>query len=736
MRVSSRKKLLLIIGISCLPCTTFGMEPETLEEDRDENTVTSKLINPQAQLSLPSSEPNNAAASTKASLPFTKQNLSFKYKFNNFFKSNETQLNEKILLFDNNIKSTFKQMKEYATAKKPSEYIETLRLNFCLHMDKRKIIDNDGQEKKFNTNTKELIDALNNLKSTESLLDQLWSPCPVSLTLTTANHLHKIGEKALKLITFSAYFLFEITKHCTSTEEENEEEFGHKIAIEKTTVQPSKMSEKLLDSLCVCYPELSKRLPTKNEYLYYSAKYLTLKGHYTEAWPFLFKCTKLQEHMNGNFTEEIKWTKQLRSGYLSEGMKKNNHKPLDAAEYYLEIAKVTEKINIIKNNTCEESDFEAGSYYLKSAECFYQHNPEQAFKTIKGWDLNILYPLAYVASEHLQGSSQNEDALKAIRTCSLQLLNEAADRNESDAQFSLGKIYEEGLGVLVNRDDAFKWYSLANEQDHKEAAEGMKRTQPIANTQKDEPEEKDEKLYQWSLVYDMLSDPDTAFQCGLMYFLGKNFPQSFERAVICFFKAAEFGHIDALFNLGKIYEIGISGHVPRDDKKAATYYLSAAGLGHVNAQYTIALMYEEGRGVPKNTGQAVIWFKKSADNKNIDAQVKLFFLSNVLPDHQKALDLCLEQAENADLRDPNAQYRLGLILQSIGDEKSLVRAAKHYYEAAKQGHPLAQYSLGLIFERIGNQKFLNKAIIVYRLAAKQGHLGAQIRLKELIGKGS
>ena len=40
----------------------------------------------------------------------------------------------------------------------------------------------------------------------------------------------------------------------------------------------------------------------------------------------------------------------------------------------------------------------------------------------------------------------------------------SAEQGNLDAQYQLGRMYDSGLGVSINKKEAFKWYSLSAEQ--------------------------------------------------------------------------------------------------------------------------------------------------------------------------------------------------------------------------------------------------------------------------------
>lgn len=52
--------------------------------------------------------------------------------------------------------------------------------------------------------------------------------------------------------------------------------------------------------------------------------------------------------------------------------------------------------------------------------------------------------------------------------------------------------------------------------------------------------------------------------------------------------------------------------VPEDDVKAVRLYMKAANMGDAYAMNHLGYVYSHGKGVPKNMGKAVFWWKKAA----------------------------------------------------------------------------------------------------------------------------
>jgi TPR repeat protein len=86
----------------------------------------------------------------------------------------------------------------------------------------------------------------------------------------------------------------------------------------------------------------------------------------------------------------------------------------------------------------------------------------------------------------------------------------------------------------------------------------------------------------------------------------------------------EPGHVHAQCNLGCCYEHG--NGVPRDMGQAVVWYRKAAEQGHSGAQYNLSACYTSGEGVPRDMVQAVGWLRKAAEQGPAVAQEVLLGL--------------------------------------------------------------------------------------------------------------
>ena len=156
-----------------------------------------------------------------------------------------------------------------------------------------------------------------------------------------------------------------------------------------------------------------------------------------------------------------------------------------------------------------------------------------------------------------------------------------AQQGYTDAQESLGFMYDFGLGVRKDDSEAIKWYSLAGEQGHAEAQSRL----------------------------------------GFKYLHGQGVPQNALEAERWYRLAAENGNIFALFWLGNIYYEGLG--VEQDYSKAALWYRQAAEGDLPSGQSMLGFMYFHGQGVQQSYVEAVRLYRSAAEQGDDVAQLRL-----------------------------------------------------------------------------------------------------------------
>jgi len=117
-----------------------------------------------------------------------------------------------------------------------------------------------------------------------------------------------------------------------------------------------------------------------------------------------------------------------------------------------------------------------------------------------------------------------------------------AEQGNAGAQFNLGFMYENGLGVPQDDKEAVNWYRKSAEQGY----------------------------------------ADAQYNLGNMYRQGLGVPQDDKEAVNWYRKSAEQGNANAQYNLGLMYQGGLGAL--QDDVYAHMWFNIAASNGHDDAR--------------------------------------------------------------------------------------------------------------------------------------------------------
>lgn len=246
------------------------------------------------------------------------------------------------------------------------------------------------------------------------------------------------------------------------------------------------------------------------------------------------------------------------------------------------------------------------------------------------------------------------------------------------------------------------------------------------------------------------------FKAGMLSFKAEDYKPALKQFIV----AAEKGHADAEYMLGKCYFFGF-GVIP-DKTEAFEYFRKAAEKKKANAQYMLGVCYESGIGIDRDEAEsgrlyqlAVKSFQKSAEKGDAEAQLLLGqcyeFGKGTEEDIVTAYKLYSKAADggNVDAKkimrsvntgkdmlqdalqgNAKAQYMLGNIYQrGEGVLKDDSTAVKWYRKAAEQGNHEAQYMLGNNYQRgKGVIKDDSTAALWYLKAADQGNREAQYSL--------
>ncbi|KAA0972729.1 sel1 repeat family protein [Aureimonas fodinaquatilis] len=166
------------------------------------------------------------------------------------------------------------------------------------------------------------------------------------------------------------------------------------------------------------------------------------------------------------------------------------------------------------------------------------------------------------------------------------------------------------------------------------------------------------------------------------------------------------------------------------------YYLAAfeiaeplAHMGDAAAQSLIAEMYLRGTGVAQNQGEAVRWYRTSAEAGRPDAQFRYALMlvggEGVEKDVAQATEL---MRKAADAGNPLAAYNYGQMLIQSSPTGGFANAFNYFQSAANDGVPDAQYALAQLYANGRGTTARDDVAARFWLqeAAVQGHDTAQI----------
>jgi len=147
----------------------------------------------------------------------------------------------------------------------------------------------------------------------------------------------------------------------------------------------------------------------------------------------------------------------------------------------------------------------------------------------------------------------------------------AAELGLADAQYNLGKMYRNGLGVNQNDEQALSWYLKSAKQ----------------------------------------GDASAQYILGIMHSQGEGTDQDKQQARLWAQKAANQGFSEAQYFLGTMYD-SQGQDVIQDDKQAFLWYQKAAKQGHVFALFNLGNMYYAGQEVEQDFIMAQMFWRVAA----------------------------------------------------------------------------------------------------------------------------
>lgn len=298
----------------------------------------------------------------------------------------------------------------------------------------------------------------------------------------------------------------------------------------------------------------------------------------------------VEETYNYKITYEIDkedegWNYRLIDMYSHTGDMEKDYKL--AFNYYLDNAEQGDseiKCNLgimYKIGKGTKRDFQKALYWFTKAS-------EEGYEKAK-YQIGNMYEYGEgVKQNYLKALDYYIEVGKPISKNTIDKYKEIAENGDSELQYKLGYMYENGIGVPKNSKSAFYWYENA-------ANNGIR---------------------------------DANNKLAWFYYCGKSVTKNIDKAIDLFSKHAEIGDASTQCLLANIYE-----YDECDYENALKWYEKASAKGDCHATHNLALLYFEGEGTEKNPEKAFELLKKAAEQGNEDS---LEVLENLKKDYEKS----------------------------------------------------------------------------------------------------
>ena len=302
----------------------------------------------------------------------------------------------------------------------------------------------------------------------------------------------------------------------------------------------------------------------------------------------------------------------------------------------------------------------------------------------------------------------------------------SAEKNFPLALHELGHIYDNGLGVEQDIDEAINWYEKAITEGRVVYSYhnlgmiyqyGSKNIEVNVDKAIELYKEAANQNYLGSIqnlgiIYHQIKDYDKALKwlnkaadLGLpqanyvlmeMYLNGDGVKQDFGEGIRLAKLAADSGYYLAQHNLGRFYHFGLVG-LEKDYKAARKWYKLAANQGFSNSQVNLGILYDDGLGVEVDDKEAIRFFKLAFDQQNATAAYRLGLMHEFGEGTPQNYELANEYYDYAIQDDhPEALYRIAMLWKKMGINQGKPQTLALYL-AAQLKQIDAMFELGMIY---------------------------------------
>lgn len=190
-----------------------------------------------------------------------------------------------------------------------------------------------------------------------------------------------------------------------------------------------------------------------------------------------------------------------------------------------------------------------------------------------------------------------------------------------------------------------------------------------------------------------LGGTDGMVSLGDSYRSGDGVPQSYDKALSWYRKAADAGSAAGMDRIGYFYETGKG--VAEDDQQAFGWYQKAADGGNTAGMVNLGYLYDRGKGVARDFARAMVWYRKAADANEATAMNNIGAMyeggRGIAIDYAEALKWFHKAAEGGDalaMRNLGGMYAAG---EGVAPDRG--QAIQWFQAAVKAGDTKAAAEL-------------------------------------------
>jgi len=187
-----------------------------------------------------------------------------------------------------------------------------------------------------------------------------------------------------------------------------------------------------------------------------------------------------------------------------------------------------------------------------------------------------------------------------------------------------------------------------------------------------------------------------------------------------------------------LFEEGQALYDNCEEEKAVELFRKAADMGHADAQFYLGKYYFEGMCMTQDKAKGIELYRKAADGGNVNAMLVLgdiyFKGKDAAKDETKAFELWKKATDTGDIM---ALHFMGNFYFTDGANKNFSKAVEWYSKCAEKGFSFSMYNLGCCYEigGYGIQQDYAKAAEWYSKGAAKGDSGSKYQLDKLKAEG-